>query len=199
MTLIVVRWIETRLVGIGIKEAFDYEREQSKTKQRRAGAAESGSDYWSSGSTSVRNGCEEELKVGQRQVEAGGVRLRKIIKTEVVNQPVEVQREEIVIERVPPGEAHPHTQKAFTEQEVYIPLRREEAVVEKQVRLREEVRARKRKTTDQQQVSGEVRREEVEIQEEGEARRGHTGGPRTPAREIREREEQPRSQRRNTT
>src|SRR3954465_6742092 len=35
---------------------------------------------------------EEELKVGKRQVEYGGVRLRKIVRTETVTQPVELQR-----------------------------------------------------------------------------------------------------------
>ena len=43
-------------------------------------------------------------KVGKREVEYGGVRLRKVVKTEVVNQPVELTREEIVIERVPAGQ-----------------------------------------------------------------------------------------------
>lgn len=43
---------------------------------------------------------EEKLKVGKRTVEAGGVRLRKIVRTEVVHVPVKLQREEIVIERV---------------------------------------------------------------------------------------------------
>ena len=55
---------------------------------------------------------EEQVKIGKRQVDAGGVRLRKIIRTETVNQPVELQREEIVVERVPasgqsqPGSPH---------------------------------------------------------------------------------------------
>lgn len=139
---------------------------------------------------------EEELKVGKRQVEVGGVRLRKVVRTEVVNQPVELQREEIVIERVPASEAHSGRQRAFNEQEVYIPLRREEAVVQKETRLREEVRARKRTETEQRQVSEPVRREDVEVQKEGEAReRG--GRPRTPAETLREMEEKPRSMRRH--
>lgn len=143
---------------------------------------------------------EEQLKVRKRQVEVGGVRLRKIIRTEVVNQPVELQREEIVIERVPASEAHTGRQQAFNEQEVYIPLRREEATVEKETRLREEVRARKAEVSDQQQVSGEVRREDVEIEETGDARRRDPRGEggRGTAEDIRKREEQPRSMRRHT-
>jgi len=137
---------------------------------------------------------EEELKVGKREIEAGGVRLRKIIRTEVVNQPVELKREELVIERVPAGQGATQ-QRAFEGEEIYIPLRREEVVVEKQAKVREEVRVRKETQTDRQQLSEQVRREDVEIEEQGEARK--TGGTRpTPAEEIRKREEVPRSQRR---
>jgi len=111
---------------------------------------------------------EEEVKIGKRQVEAGGVRLRKIIRTETVNRPVELQREEIVIERVPASEVQAAGGQAFSEQDVFIPLRREEAVVQKESHVREEVRARKRTETEQQQVSESVRREDVEVQKEGE-------------------------------
>jgi uncharacterized protein (TIGR02271 family) len=140
---------------------------------------------------------EEQLKIRKREVEAGGVRLRKIVRTEVVNQPVELEREELVIERVPPSEAHTGRQQAFNEQEVFIPLRREEPIVEKQTALREEVRARKKKQTDRQDVSAEVRREDIEVQESGDAKRrtGERGAK--PGEEIREREEQPRSMRRH--
>lgn len=139
---------------------------------------------------------EEELKVGKRQVEAGGVRLRKIVRTETVNQPVELRREEIVVERVPASEAGA-AQGAFKGEEVYIPLRREEAVVQKEARVREEVRVRKEAQTEEQQISEPVRSEDVEIEETGEARRVDRTRA-TPAEEIRKREELPRSQRRRS-
>lgn len=105
---------------------------------------------------------EEQLKVGKRQVEAGGVRLRKIVRTETVNQPVELKREEVVVERVPATERRPGD-KAFKDEELYIPLCREEPVIEKEAHVREEVRARKDVTTERQNVSGQVRREDVDI------------------------------------
>jgi len=114
--------------------------------------------------------AEEQLRISKRDVEAGGVRLRKIVRTETVNQPVELRREEIVVERVPAGQATRTEAHAFEEQEIYIPLRREEAIVQKEVRVREEVRARKESQTDTQQVSESVRREDVDIQRTGEAR-----------------------------
>jgi len=141
--------------------------------------------------------AEEQIKVGKREVEAGGVRLRKIVRTETVNQPVELRREEIVVERVAAqgGQAT----GAFDEKEIYVPLRREEPVVEKETRLREEVRVKKTAQTDRQEVSEQVRKEDIEIERSGEASesRFDTEDPTkgTPASEIRERETKPRSQR----
>ncbi|MDB6025376.1 MAG: hypothetical protein JWM68_1599 [Verrucomicrobiales bacterium] len=111
---------------------------------------------------------EEQLKVGKREVVVGGVRLRKVVRTEIVNQPVELKREEIIVERVPASEAQAAGQASFQQQDVFIPLRREEAVVEKEARVREEVRVRKQAATEKQTVSGQVRKEDVEIQKEGE-------------------------------
>jgi len=112
---------------------------------------------------------EEEVKIGKRSVEAGGVRLRKIVRTETVNQPVELEREEIVIERVPASEARATTGEAFAEQDVFIPLRREEPVVQKESHVREEVLARKKTDVEQQQISESVRKEDVQVEKEGEA------------------------------
>ncbi len=109
---------------------------------------------------------EEEIKVGKRQVEAGGVRLRKVILTETVNQPVELQREEIIVERVP-GKQGPSSGAQFKQEEVFIPLRREEAVIQKETRVREEVKVSKKSQTERQNVSEQVRREDVEIQRSG--------------------------------
>lgn len=112
---------------------------------------------------------EEELTVGKREVEAGGIRLRKIVRTETVQQPVEVRREDIVVERVPATERQP-AGKAFEGEDIYIPLRREEPVVSKETHVREEVRARKTAETQRQTVSGQVRKEEVQVEDERQRR-----------------------------
>lgn len=137
--------------------------------------------------------AEEHLEVGKRQVEAGGVRLRKIVRTETVNQPVELRREEIKIERVPGQGAQP-SGKTFAGEDVYIPLRREEAVVQKEGVVREQVRVHKTASTDRQNVSEQVRKEDVEIEESGDASRIH-GKEAQPANRLREQQEKPRSQR----
>lgn len=110
---------------------------------------------------------EEELEVGKRRVEAGGIRLRKIIRTETVQQPVDLKREEIQVERVPAGESRlAEGEKAFEGEDIYIPVYREEAVAQKTTRVTGEVRARKTEETEQQTVSGEVRKEEVDVEDQ---------------------------------
>jgi|GEM_PF-286053 len=107
---------------------------------------------------------EEQVKVGKRQVEAGGVRLHKIVRTETINQPVELEREEIVIERVPVNESRAASgDTRFEEEDIFIPLRREEAVIEKEARVREEVRVGKKTEVEQQQVTAQVRKEDLEV------------------------------------
>jgi uncharacterized protein (TIGR02271 family) len=139
--------------------------------------------------------AEEHLKVGKREVEAGGVRLRKVIRRETVNQPVELKREEVIIERVPGREGQ--ASQAFQDQEIYIPLRREEVVVEKEARVREQVRVRKTSETDQQEVSEEVRKEDIEIERSGEAstRFDPEDSSTGPGQAMKDRETRPRSQR----
>ena len=112
---------------------------------------------------------EEELKVGKREVESGGVRLRKVVHTEMVNQPVELRKEGIVIERVPASEsqAEASSPSAFKEEDIYIPLRHEEAVVEKQQRVTEEVRVGKTSETERRDIQAEVRKEELRREDQG--------------------------------
>jgi uncharacterized protein (TIGR02271 family) len=120
---------------------------------------------------------EEQVKVGKRQVEGAGVRLRKIIRTETVNQPVELQHEEIVVERVPvSGQAQPGP-KDFQQEDIFIPLRREEAVIEKESRVREEVRISKKPQTERQTISEQVRKEDIEVQRAPGASASASGPP----------------------
>jgi len=110
---------------------------------------------------------EEQLKVGKRQVETGSVRLRKVVRTETINQPVDLQREEIVVERIPAGEEDKTRQaegEDFQEQDIFIPLRREEPVIQKESRVKEKVRVSKKKQTERQDVSEQIRKEDVEIE-----------------------------------
>jgi uncharacterized protein (TIGR02271 family) len=106
---------------------------------------------------------EEELAVGKRQVQAGGVRLRKVVRTEHQEVPVELRREDVEIERIPASEMTNVPDTAFQEQEIDVPVMREEPVVEKQAHVTGGVRVNKDVQTETQTVGGEVRREEVDV------------------------------------
>jgi uncharacterized protein (TIGR02271 family) len=189
-----------------VKDAPAYDADETMTEEREreiyryygvfagsreAGAAQPKRDSGQEGATVEL--VEEQLKVGKREVEAGGVRLRKIARTQTVNQPIELKREEVVVERVP-GQGAPRG-KAFEGEDIYVPLRREEAVVQKEAGVREQVRVRKTAQTEQQNVSDQVRREDVEIEGTGEAEGRIHGAESKPADRMRERQEVPRSKR----
>src|SRR5207248_868846 len=55
----------------------------------------------------------------------------------------------------------------FQQQDIFIPLRREEAVVQKESLVREEVRVSKKTQTERQNISEQVRKEDVEINRSG--------------------------------
>jgi uncharacterized protein (TIGR02271 family) len=107
---------------------------------------------------------EENVAVGKREVDAGTVTIRKVVKTETVNQPVELRRETISIDRQPAsGTASADQSKAFTEQQFTIQLHNEEPVVEKRVVQTGQVVASKQATTQQTTVQREIRKEDVAI------------------------------------
>lgn len=106
---------------------------------------------------------EEELQVGTREVESGRVRLRKVVRTEHQEVPVELRREEVTIERVSADNADV-PDDAFSDQEIEVPVMREEAVVGKEARVTGEVRLNKQVNTETQNVGGDVRREDVETE-----------------------------------
>ena len=110
--------------------------------------------------------AEEQLRVDKRPVEAGRARLRKVVRTERVQEPVELRREQVTVERVPAsGQEVP--QNAFQEQQIEVPLTREEPVVEKEAHVTGQVRVDKTAETEQRTVGGDVRREDVVVDREG--------------------------------
>ena len=111
---------------------------------------------------------EEQVKVGKRTVDAGAVRLRKIVRTEVVNQPVEIRREDVVVERVAAGDVRAGTATSdFKEETIDVPLSREEVVVAKEAHVTGAVRLHKTAESETQNVSETVRKEDVEVLRDG--------------------------------
>jgi uncharacterized protein (TIGR02271 family) len=112
----------------------------------------------------------EEVKVGKRTVGAGEVKLHKTVTTEQVNVPVELKREEIVVERVAAHEVEAG-KEAFQEEVIKVPLSREEPVVEKEVHVTGGVRVRKTEGIDKETIQETARREDIDVDESGKTTR----------------------------
>ncbi len=108
---------------------------------------------------------EERVNVGTERHEAGRVRLRKHVVTENVTKTVPVEREEVVVERVPADGDKGHIDDGGETAEVT--LHEETPVVDKETVATEEVRLGKKTVTDQETVNTEVRKEEVDTDTDG--------------------------------
>jgi uncharacterized protein (TIGR02271 family) len=110
---------------------------------------------------------EEELSVGTRQREAGRARLRKYVVTEMVTKTVPVTHEEVTIEREPITDANRGDATdgpAISEEEHEVVLHEDEVVVDKQAVAKERVRLGKEAVTEDEEVSEEVRKEQIETE-----------------------------------
>ncbi|VVJ15543.1 putative conserved domain protein [Amycolatopsis camponoti] len=104
---------------------------------------------------------EERLNVGTEQVETGHVRLRKYVVTEEQQVTVPVRHEEVRIEREPIKDGQAGGEIGEAEQDVV--LHAEKPVVRKETVPVERVRLRTETVTDEQTVSGKVRKEQFEV------------------------------------
>ena len=115
---------------------------------------------------------EERVEVDKRVVRAGGVRLRKVVRTRIVNQPVEVRYEEIVVERIAPEEmprgleSRALPREPFAEGEMVLPEFAEEPLVTKRTEVVGGVRASLHADTRTEDVTTTLRREDVEVSRE---------------------------------
>jgi len=113
---------------------------------------------------------EESLAVGTRQVEQGTVRLKKVVKTETVNQPIQIRRETVVIDRQPAsGQASANPENAFKEGETVIQLWKEEPVVETRVVPAGQIVASRRSEIEQSSVQRELRKESIDVDKSGDS------------------------------
>jgi uncharacterized protein (TIGR02271 family) len=133
----------------------------------RAAATESeGRDVAGATTDDAMTRSEEELHVGTASRERGRVRLRKYVVTEEVQQTVPVRREEVRVEREPITDANIDRATdgpAISEEEHEVVLHEEEVVTEKRAVPKERVRLDKDVITEEQQVSEEVRKEQIDV------------------------------------
>jgi uncharacterized protein (TIGR02271 family) len=156
------------------------EYEQSTTgaidRRRRTGRGE-GNDSSGPNTDDAMTRSEEHLRVGTEKVEAGRARLRKYVVTEQQSVQVPVSREEVRVEREPITDANRGDALSgadITEEEHEVVLHEERPVVATEAVPVERVRLGTETVTEQQTVSGEVRREQVELDDASNDTRGGT-------------------------
>ncbi len=116
---------------------------------------------------------EEQLRVGTETRETGRARLRKYVTTETQTETVPVTKERAVVEREPITDANVGAAMegpALSEEEHEVVLHEEVAVAEKSTTPVERVRLGTEQVTEQQTVSGEVRKEQFEVEGDTENR-----------------------------
>ena len=111
---------------------------------------------------------QEQLKVGKREVQRGGVRVFSRIVETPVNESIGLREEHVNVERRPVNEPISGLDTtAFKEQSIEMRETAEEAVVEKSARVVEEVMINKEVTQREQQINDTVRHTEVEVEQLG--------------------------------
>jgi len=112
---------------------------------------------------------EEELRVATERQQTGRVRLRKYVTTEQQQVTVPVQKETVRVEREPITEANRAQAMSgpdIKESEHEIVTHEERPVVSKQTVPKERVRLEKEVVTEDETVSGEVRKEQIAIEDD---------------------------------
>ena len=120
---------------------------------------------------------EEHLRVGTEKRETGRARLRKHVVTENETVTVPVTREEVRLEREPITDANAGAAMdgpAISEEEHEVTLSEERVVVDKEAVPVERVRLDKDTVTEQQQVSEQVRKEEIDLDDDDGTSRSDT-------------------------
>jgi len=152
---------------------LDYSESRSDSGLPRRDRARVGRDVSGPTTDDAMTRSEEELRVGTAKRERGRARLKKYVVTEDVTQTVPVQREEVRVEREPITDANRDRATAgadISEEEHEVVLHEEEVVTEKRAVPKERVRLDKETVSDEQTVSEQVRKEQIDT--EGVERKG---------------------------
>jgi len=114
---------------------------------------------------------KETVQIGTQPVNSGGVQLRKVVRTETVNQPVTIRRESVVVERIPAGAAGSQYSQGtgqsnslstpFQGGELVVNLQDEQPVIHTQVVPAGSVVVRKQVNSQPMNVQQQVRHEDI--------------------------------------
>ena len=138
-----------------------YARGTQATRANVSGAATP-----SAGREEVIPVAEEELRIGKRDVSHGRVRVRSYVVEKPVQEQVNLREEHVRVERRPADRAATGNENLFRERTIEAEERAEEAVIDKQARVKEELVVKQGVSQRSETVSDTVRRTEVEVKDE---------------------------------
>lgn len=106
---------------------------------------------------------QEELVVGKKAVDTGGVRVHSHVTEKPVEANVHLHQERVQVERMPVDRPVSDADRAFQDRTIEAREMGEEAVVGKKTRVVEEVRVRKEGEEREEQIKDTVRRTDVDV------------------------------------
>jgi uncharacterized protein (TIGR02271 family) len=165
--------------GLGATSATDSSTSTGSTSSTSAAGSMTDRTSTAREGSEVIPVAEEHLHVGKREVEHGRVRVRSYVVERPVEEQVSLREETVRVERRPVEGSRPTGEVSgdalFQERTIEVDEKREEAVVSKEARIKEELVVRKDVEQRTETISDTVRSTEVEVEDERGNRSSGTG------------------------
>lgn len=157
-------FIESKFKSCGGEQVYSNAAQQTTTAAKGVSSANAAQN---SGANNVSIPIiEEELQVGKRAVESGGVKVKTNITEQPVEETIRLREENVTVDRRPVDRAVSQSDlDKITEGEIRIPVVQEVPVVAKEARVVEEIVINKDVTERAETVSDTVRRTDVEVED----------------------------------
>lgn len=159
-------WRSDGWTGYSRETASGYGTADTFSDTSSATGARQGDRTLSEGDSESIPVVDEQLIVGKRDVNLGRVRVRSYVREEPVSADVNLHNERVTIERRPVDRPLAAGDAAFGERVIEAEEHSEEALIQKEARVVEEIALRKEGSDRTETVSDTVRKTEVEIEDD---------------------------------
>lgn len=159
-------FIESKFKSCGGEQVYSNTAQQTTTAAKGVSSANTAQRSDANRNDVSIPVIEEELQVGKRAVESGGVKVKTNITEHPVEETVRLREENVTVDRRPVDRAVSQGDlNKITEGEIRIPVVEEVPIVAKEARVVEEIVINKDVTERTETVSDTVRRTDVEVED----------------------------------
>lgn len=159
-----------------LDEAGAIDVDERSSQHGYSNAGYSATDRGSSSDETTIDRVSENLEVGKREVERGGVRVRSRIVERPVEEHIRLREENVYVERNPVNRRLDETDgSAFQDRDIELTEKSEIPVVNKEARVVEEIRIGKEVSERDETIRDTVRETEVDIDNINDQNRNRTG------------------------